>query len=163
MFRQTKCLQPTSLIPGFLLGLFLTASFFTCILKASAALADELSDPTRPPLAAGTDLEARSHLDRAQRTEPLDLSAVFFADGRRVAIINGKRLRERDSIEDAVILSITPSSVKLRRDDNLIHLELIEQDIKIEKDADFKKPAPAKPITSFARKQQTPQGKEPNE
>lgn len=109
MSRRTRNLL-RAFIPLLVLGVF---SF--------AAFAREPADPTRPPAAA----TIAPKTDASPKRQPLDLSAVFFADDRRVAIINGQRLHEQEVIEGARILEIEPGSVRLVRNDAEFRVELL--------------------------------------
>jgi hypothetical protein len=87
---------------------------------------DLLSDPTRPPASIATQPEIR---ERAATTT-LDLRAVFYAEERRVAIINGRRLREDDRIGSARVVAISKDGVRLRRGDEIIELGLVSPEVK---------------------------------
>ena len=108
------------------------ASCLVALLLASgAALAGPSTDPTRPPdFRAAAAAAARTQTD-----SPLELQAVFYAEGRRVAIINGERLRVDENVQSARVVRIERDRVALRRDGETIELELVN--------ADVKRPAPA--------------------
>ena len=93
---------------------------------ASPAFAGPNADPTRPPdFNAPTTVAAD-----AQKEAPLELQAVFFAEGRRMAIINGERLRLDEDVQSARLVRIERDRVALRRDGKTIELELVETDVK---------------------------------
>ncbi len=116
---------------GFL-GLGLAAAFAL----APARATERLSDPTRPPDAA----RAVAAPAPAAADETLALSAIFHADDRRVAVINGVRVREAGTIGGARILAIETDRVRLRRGEEIIELELVSPAFKNARRAD----APAK-------------------
>ena len=96
-------------------------------LATSDAMArDALPDPTEPPpgigplvVDAGADPQAK-----------LDLTAIFFAADRRVAIINDQRVQEGGTIGTARILEIEPNRVRVLREGEELALELIGRGIK---------------------------------
>ena len=96
-------------------------------LWASLSVGSELlSDPTRPPAS----LDASAPISAELADAALDLRAIFFAEGRRVAIINDHRVQEEDVIGAARVIEIGPSHVRLRRHGKDLHLRLIRRDIK---------------------------------
>lgn len=99
--------------------------FISELASPTRSNAQEMHDPTRPPAAAIATAPATP-----QESSPLDLSAIFFAEGRRVAIINGERVRERDTIGNAQIIAISQGTVRLSRDGRIVRLVLVEKDIK---------------------------------
>jgi len=91
--------------------------FFSGIAHAEPALAD----PTRPPLArVGVKLDKK-----IEKRAPLTLSAVFFAEGHRTAIVNGERVGKGDVVQGARVIEIERGRVVLIRDDARIELALI--------------------------------------
>lgn len=92
------------------------------------SVAGSLSDPTEPPEGL-----APLVVEVAEdKTDRLDLTAIFFAADRRLAIINDRRLREGDSIGPARVVSIMPNRVRVLRDGMELELELIARDVKRE-------------------------------
>jgi hypothetical protein len=69
--------------------------------------ADALADPMRPPSAP--DKETHSV------TAPLQITAILFSGGRRVAIVNGKAVSEGDHIDSARIDGIDEQQVNYTR------------------------------------------------
>lgn len=92
-------------------------------LDAGAARGEWLPDPTRPPAVALPDASKKTDAGSADKT--LDLTAVLIADGRRLAIINGERVHENDTIDAARVIRIDPGRVHLERQGKLIEIELI--------------------------------------
>lgn len=87
-------------------------------------------DPTRPPDA--TDLVAMA-IDTGP--EGFDLRAILFASGRRIAIVNGRRVIEGDTVADARVERIDARKVRLVRASETIELELGPPDVKRRHDA----------------------------
>ena len=84
-----------------------------CLLAAefaplSPAAADELRDPTRPPLPATPAAQA------ARDALPV-LSAVLRFEGKRTAIVDGHLVREGSVIGGCTIESILEDGVRYRR------------------------------------------------
>jgi len=76
---------------------------------SQAALAEMLSDPTRPPLDAGF---AATGANPAPTAGPV-LQSVKIAPGRRSAVISGKLLSEGDHLGASKLVSISESEVVL--------------------------------------------------
>ncbi len=87
---------------------------------ALAAGAETTPDPTRPPAVVDTIVAAPDPTGA-----PLDLSAVFHSEDRRVAIIDGRPVRERQRIGSARVLRIEPDRVELERDGERFELRLL--------------------------------------
>ncbi len=80
-----------------------------------------LADPTRPPLTrVGPKLE-----QKIEKRAPLTLSAVFFAEDHRSAIVNGERVGKGDVVQGARVIEIELGRVVLIRDDARIELPLV--------------------------------------
>jgi MSHA biogenesis protein MshK len=78
-----------------------------CALAASAA-AQTLVDPMRPPAAGHGDGEA------AARPAGPVLEQIVLGDGRRFAVISGRRVAVGDRVGDATVVAIGPDQVTLR-------------------------------------------------
>lgn len=82
--------------------------------------AESLPDPTRPPAAN------RIAAPAAQDTnEKLELRAIFHAEDRRFAVINGRRVQTADRVAGAEVLAIEVDRVRLLRDGEIVELELV--------------------------------------
>lgn len=82
----------------------------------------QLDDPTRPPdfvTAVATEADA------VEQEEGWTLTSILVSPQRRVAIINGKPLREGESLAGAKVMKINLSGVKLRHKGALINLPLL--------------------------------------
>ncbi len=77
------------------------------------AAAATLPDPTRPTAYQPT-----------TRSVNLKLETILYSDARRVAVINGKALTEGESIGSATVLQINKDTVRLRRGDSTLRLNL---------------------------------------
>ena len=101
---------------------------FGVVTCAAVSAAEGLPDPTRPPAA----LAPKAPAETERRGDSLELRAVFFAEGRRIAIVNGRRLRVGDEIEGATVRAIGPGNVELVRGEERVRLELIDAAIRTE-------------------------------
>lgn len=93
----------------------------------NAFAAAPFSDPTQPPAAVQQTRRSRS---AAPALRPLELQAILHAAGRRVAIINGKRVHEDDVVASATVVEIEKNHVSLIRDGKRIELSLTHKRIK---------------------------------
>ncbi len=84
--------------------LAVTAALLLGFVQASGAESDR--DPTRP-------YSARSLLPPATGTAAFNVSAIFVSTERRVAIVNGQRVIEGDSINGAVVVEINKDGLRL--------------------------------------------------
>lgn len=101
-------------------GCALAASLLTS-LATKARSAEPLPDPTQPPPAA---LAPVAVPEEKAKTE-LALSAVFLAEDRRLAVIDGRRVGVSDVVAGARVLSIEPGRVRLKRAGEIVELELV--------------------------------------
>ncbi len=90
----------------------------------AAAGSEALVDPTRPDRVA-----ASKQRPAEQKRKSLSLRAIFVSEGRRVAVINGTRVRPGDRIGNAEILAIETTHVRLRAGGRPFVLDLIETPI----------------------------------
>lgn len=88
-----------------------------CLLIVSAAHA-ELGDPTRPSYVSPAG-------DGAVATAALRVSAVFISGDRRIAVINGQRLRVGESVGGAIISEILSNKVSFVRGDRTFSVPLL--------------------------------------
>ncbi|WP_376690408.1 hypothetical protein [Wenzhouxiangella sp. EGI_FJ10409] len=94
------------------------------LLASAAALArDEVRDPTRPPTQAEIDAWFGTGASAGDRA-PFQLQSILLAADRRIAIIDGRRLREGERIEDAEVSLIEAGRVILQRDGETIELNI---------------------------------------
>lgn len=84
-----------------------------------------LQDPTRP-----TDPALYFGGSRQASTSVWTLQSVLSSPERRIAIINGTRLREGDRIGNARVVSIKPSHVVLNTGKRTLTLQLLPQTIR---------------------------------
>lgn len=108
-------LQPIRLSAALLLAVLGLGAY-------GATWAEELSDPTRPPSPA--ELAAwRGHAPTGASSE-FRLESILIGAGRRVAIINGRRLTEGETIDAATVVRIRPSRVELELDGRTLQLNV---------------------------------------
>ena len=86
---------------------------------ASAASNGMIADPTRPAHAPSF-----RPVDESGDESNMQLRAIFFASGRRVAIIDDESVREGETISGATVLAIESRLVRLVRDGQPITLEI---------------------------------------
>ncbi len=99
-------------------NLLLIALVVAGMLLASAAIpAEPLRDPTRP-----TRVQEAAP---AQRDRALTVSAVFVSGDRRLAIVNGQRVREGDAINGAIVSNIEADKVSFLRNDKITVVPLL--------------------------------------
>lgn len=93
------------------------------MLPLAADAREQPRDPTRPPTQAevaawfGTGPQARER-------SPFRLQSILLAPQRRIAIIDGQRLRVGDTLADARVESIEPGRVVLARAGERIELHI---------------------------------------
>ncbi|MEQ8205622.1 MAG: hypothetical protein RIA65_05560 [Woeseia sp.] len=88
-----------------------------CLLMASVTQA-ELGDPTRPSYVLPAS-------DGAVASAVLRVSAVFISGDRRIAVINGQRLRVGESVGGATISEIESNQVSFVRGDRTFSVPLL--------------------------------------
>ncbi|RFF32695.1 MSHA biogenesis protein MshK [Wenzhouxiangella sediminis] len=96
---------------------------FTLALASTAFAQGETRDPTRPP----TDAEIAAWFGNGSGEEqraPFRLQSILLAPERRIAIIDGQRLREGERLGDAEIRVIEPGRVVLVRAGETIELNI---------------------------------------
>ena len=86
---------------------------------APAALAQGLSDPTRPPTAPMSGPDAAVDAGGAQ------LQSVLISPNRRLAVINGQTVAVGGRVGDATLAQITETGVVLKRGDLLESVPLL--------------------------------------
>lgn len=114
--------------PAITVRLFVGATLLaSCVCApAGAALAELPADPTRPP---GIQRGPSADTPPSEATR-LELQAVFHAEGRSAAIINGHRVGLEDTVQRARVVEIERDRVALRRDGQTIELELVPTVVK---------------------------------
>ena len=114
------------------------AIFILSILLYSTGVAgvENLPDPTRPPdyLSRQTIVQA----PRQRQDVTFNLTAIRIDEDDRSAIINGKLLREGESVESATLLEIHPARVVLEYENRQLVVRLYEELAKKISDPDEK-------------------------
>ena len=94
---------------------------------AAPALAQpDLDDPMRPP---GPRTQEPTP-SAGERIAGLNLTSTVVAPNRRIAVIDGRRLRIGDAVAGARIVAIEPAAVRLRAEGRSYTLRLLPQTIK---------------------------------
>lgn len=75
-----------------------------------------LPDPTRPPAAFHAPQGADGGAALSSEPQVQSILVSLSPGGRRIAVIDGKTLREGARLGDAVVVAIEPTQVILRRD-----------------------------------------------
>jgi MSHA biogenesis protein MshK len=91
---------------------------FLCLASASAAIAQGLRDPTRPPFGSGKSVSAKSNYSG------WNLQSVLISPERRYAIINSEIVAIGGSVGGAELVAIAAERVTLRTRDGLRILRL---------------------------------------
>ncbi len=87
---------------------------------------EALDDPLRPPGA----IVQQKLAPRAGAAPRPVLTSTLIADGRRLAVINGRQVSVGEAIGDAVVIDIQPAQVQLRRRGRTETLRLLPLEIK---------------------------------
>ena len=86
-----------------------------CLCSASCgAIAQALTDPTRPPAAMMRRAEGHAASDSATALRTATLQSILISPARRVAIISGVTVALHERFGDAVLVAIGESEVTLR-------------------------------------------------
>ena len=107
-------------------GLSAVTIVFVLSLVGTSVGAEPLSDPTRPPVRS---VDPDRPVEEEPGT-PLELQAVFFAEGRRLAIVNDQRVEPGDIVLAARVIEIGRDHILLSRDGETIELELVRENVK---------------------------------
>lgn len=84
---------------------------------------DDVRDPTRPPTQAEINAWFGTGVDSGKQA-PFQLQSILLASQRRIAIIDGQRLREGERIDNAEVRLIEAGRVVLQRDGERIELNI---------------------------------------
>jgi MSHA biogenesis protein MshK len=96
-------------------------SSFVLATLVTAALAQPLSDPTRPPNVSN----APTGEQVLDSETPRQLQSILFSRNRKVAVINGETVPLGGKVGEAVVAKITESEVVLRYPDRTETLKLL--------------------------------------
>lgn len=88
--------------------------------------ASALTDPTRP-----TDPASFFGAGKSARDTAWSLQSILFASDRRIAVINGTRVREGDRIGSARVVRIHDSQVLLDTGKGRLTLHLLPETVKV--------------------------------
>lgn len=90
----------------------------------SVAQAGQFQDPTRPDTYEGAVPSSQQHV----------LSAIIINHSRRLAMIDGRVVKEGESIGDSRVVSISDNVVQLDTPNGTVNLSLQSVDIKVSAD-----------------------------
>lgn len=105
----------------------ITRMFAVCLLFAPPLLW-ALEDPTRPP--GASQLSAVSGTDV---NSGWVLTSTLVSDGRRLATINGRTVRQGQSIGSAQVIKIDPAGVTILQDGARKRIALLPSSVKKDK------------------------------
>lgn len=135
------------------LGASVTAAVLLLLLSPGVVGAEgPLRDPTRPPLQR---VDPASD-PKARPRAPLALTAVFFAEGHRIAIVNGERVGVGDVVQGARVIAIERGRVVLVREDTRFELELVDDVKRPTRGGTIGKTIPAAPGDPREETRETP-------
>lgn len=86
-----------------------------------------MNDPTRPPMAKAKSSYVPSK--KSQRPQ-WTLNSTLVSSARRTAVINDRVVSRGDRINGATVISIEPSSVRLRKKGREITLMMLKKNIR---------------------------------
>lgn len=93
------------------------------MLPALVLAQGEIRDPTRPPTQA--EIEAWfGNGPESRQGSSFQLQSVLLAPDRRIAVINGRRLRPGETLDNAQVKAIEPGRVLLERNGERIELTI---------------------------------------
>lgn len=92
----------------------ITISQIVSILYSPNAIAQQESDPTRPPALDRRAVLAQAQPDSTGTGSGLILQSVLISPSGREVIISGKNLHEGQKIGNAIVAKIDEASVRLR-------------------------------------------------
>ena len=101
-----KCLLMLTVTTALLLGVVTTAN------------AEPDRDPTRP-------YSQESIASPGSRSTAFNVSAILVSETRRVAIVNGRRVIEGDSINGAVVVEINKDALRLNLNGKELTMRLL--------------------------------------
>jgi len=103
---------------------YMQALLMCCAIACGSASA--LTDPTRPT-------DPASFFGSGTRTTETawSLQSILFASNRRIAVINGTRVKEGERIGSARVLRIHDSQVLLETGKGRLTLHLLPQTVKV--------------------------------
>lgn len=108
------------------------------VLMPATAGADGVRDPMRPPVAPAA--------QAARAVAAPVLQAVFHAAGRRVAVVNGRTVREGDTVAGLFVESIGTDSLRYRQGNRRGELRLGPSTSSIKQAAGTPAVAPGAPV-----------------
>ena len=85
---------------------------------APTANAEPDRDPTRP-------YSAQAVVSPGSRTTAFNVSAILVSKVRRVAIVNGQRVTEGDSINGAIVIEINKDALRLNLNGKELTMRLL--------------------------------------
>ncbi len=120
-----------------MLMIFKATVLLGALMNAESNSAQALPDPTRP-YGFGSVVEIERILIPDKKTE-WRLSGIRINDKQRIAILNGRLVREGTDLGMATVLEIRPTELVLSQDHKRLVIKLLLSDIKRFSDEDLEK------------------------
>ena len=89
--------------------------------------AEQLDDPTRPSNVA----KPLASTNRLGNRVSWELNAIKIDKDRRIAIVNGRTVKEGDRINNARLVEILPTQIKLKAEKGIFFVKLVRQKVKM--------------------------------
>lgn len=103
-------------------------TLMTVLLLMSVPLvASALEDPTRPPSFVG--VTGNSEAEQSQ-LPVWQVNSILISNERRVAVVNGRTVKQGDQINSARVIRISPTAVTLRNSAETFTVKLLPLQIK---------------------------------
>lgn len=101
--------------------------FALLCLSAVQSVAAPLEDPTRPPSFVGS----ASGDDATQNVAPVwRVNSILISKQRRMAVVNGKTVKQGDQVDNARVIRISPTAVTLRTSEETLTVKLLPAQVK---------------------------------
>ena len=101
---------------------------------AAQPLGAQISDPTRPPTYRPPEEIAAPGIAEGEPQAEAPawiVSSILISPARRIAVINGRTVREGDVLEAATVLEIGPAQVRLRLEEREFAVALVPKAVKM--------------------------------
>ncbi|MDH5572316.1 MAG: hypothetical protein OEY89_11155 [Gammaproteobacteria bacterium] len=100
---------------------------FSAMGLAMQVRAEQLDDPTRPSGYA----KASSDKNRSGKSVSWELNAIKIDSENRMAIVNGRTVKEGGWINNAKVIEILPAQVKMQTESGVFIVKLVKQQVKV--------------------------------
>jgi MSHA biogenesis protein MshK len=97
------------------------------LLSGAQLVAAQLEDPTRPPGFIGS---ANGNGSKQGQVATWEVSSILISEDRRLAVVNGKTVKQGDQVGNARVIRISPIAVTLRSSVETFTVKLLPAQIK---------------------------------